>query len=292
MSRASRSWKMSGPRTPDRCGATTLRTTLALTLSAVAWVGCSGAPSPIAKPQEPSPETVRLRQRLVDMEQRAIMGEVEARRLKTEVERLEKELAVAQEQALHTAPTAVPARPIGDGIGSITVTPLVESDELEEPEAPAASTDLSTGDLSTEDLSTVPFIAGGTAIPLEGSAAQEIYDQGYSLFHERRYAEAEYVFGQVAARHGSHELADNALFWIGESRYAQGRYADALGAFTATVERYPEGNKVSDAMLKAGKCLEAMGQADRAAATYREVSRLFPETAAAIVAEERLQALR
>lgn len=251
-------------------------------------VGCTGTSTPITQPPGPTAEEQRLQKRLVEMEQRAIMGEVESRRLKGEVERLEAELAVAKEQAQHTAPTAAPSTPIGDGIGTITVTPLVEAAELEEPVEVLAEPSAS----GTAPTTSGPFVVGGTVVALESTSAQEIYDQGYALFHQRRYDEAEYVFGQVLARHGGHELADNALFWIGESRYAQGRYDDALAAFTGTVERYPEGNKVGDAMLKAGKCLEATGQGSRAAATYEEVRRLFPDSAAAIMAEERLEALR
>ena len=40
-------------------------------------------------------------------------------------------------------------------------------------------------------------------------------------------------------------------------------------------------------MLKAGQCLEAMGDMEGARVTYREVVRRFPGTAAAAVAEER-----
>ena len=40
-------------------------------------------------------------------------------------------------------------------------------------------------------------------------------------------------------------------------------------------------------MLKSGQCLEAMGDVEGARVTYREVTRRFPGTAAAAVADER-----
>ncbi len=250
-------------------------------LIAVLAVGCSSAPTskPVAQPSE----TQELRRRLVGMEQRAIMGEVEAKRLRAEVESLERELAEVKEQAKRTAPTATPSAPIGDGIGGIDLAPSIESAELEEP-APGPSLG--------NPLGGTPDASGPGSTIRYGESAQEIYDQGYALFHNRQYEQAELAFGQVLEHHRDHELADNALFWIGESRYARGDYSGALDAFSATVERYPGGNKVGDAMLKAGKCLEALGQTARAVQTYEELRTLFPGTAAAIVAEERLGRLR
>ena len=264
--------------------------TLALLgLVALGGTGCTGTTNPVVRPQGPSPEQIEMQRRMVEMEQRAIMGEVEAQRLRGEVKRLKVELAEAKEQAQRTAPpTTSPAQPIGDDIGTITVTPLVESVELEEPEPTELAPPM--GDVGG-GAATAGFVTGGTPVALESSSAQGIYDQGYALFHQRLYGEAEYVFGQVLAQYPEHDLADNALFWIGESRYARKDYGAALAAFTSTVQLYPEGNKVADAMLKAGKCLEGLGDYARAAETYREAQRLFPDSAAALVAEERLQAL-
>jgi len=61
----------------------------------------------------------------------------------------------------------------------------------------------------------------------------------------------------------------------------------ALAAFRETVQRYPEGNKVSDALLKAGQALEGLGDVEGARVTYREVARRFPGTTAAAAADER-----
>jgi len=88
------------------------------------------------------------------------------------------------------------------------------------------------------------------------------------------------------------DLADNAQYWVGESRYARKDYAGALAAFRETVERFPEGNKVADALFKAGQCFEAQGDQGSALETYREVIQRYAETAAAARATERVRALR
>ena len=58
--------------------------------------------------------------------------------------------------------------------------------------------------------------------------------------------------------------------------------------FVATVDDYPNGNKVADALFKAGKCLEALGQSQQARQTFQEVLDRFPQSAAAAGARERL----
>lgn len=242
----------------------------------------------------------KLRRELVAERQRTTMAEVEVRRLRERVAELESRLDEtppargASEPVSVPAPTRVeaedlvpvePPRPVGREpieeteleVPPVGATPSAEEpfgeefadefeDELEEP--------------STEE----------TPSP-EGEAAQALYDRGYAAFHQKRYAEAESAFRRVLELHAEHPLADNAQFWIGESRYARGDFASALAAFSATVERYPEGNKVADAMLKAGKCLEAMGQRDDAIATYRAIRERFPGTVVASEATARLGAL-
>ncbi len=89
---------------------------------------------------------------------------------------------------------------------------------------------------------------------------QVLDDRGYTLFHQKSYDLAEASFRTFLARFPTSDLADNALFWIGESHYAKGDYPAALAAFAETVARFPQGNKVSDALLKAGRCLEQLGR--------------------------------
>ena len=65
-----------------------------------------------------------------------------------------------------------------------------------------------------------------------------------------------------------------------------------LRSFQEAVERFPTGNKVPDALYKAGQALERLGDLDAARASYEMVVERFPETGAAERAAERLSALR
>ncbi|HUS33561.1 MAG TPA: tol-pal system protein YbgF [Kofleriaceae bacterium] len=85
------------------------------------------------------------------------------------------------------------------------------------------------------------------------------------------------------------DYADNAQYWLGEAFYAQKDYPHALVEFRATIETYPRGNKVPDALLKVGYCYGALGQADKARAVLEQVVNLYPKTEPAALASKRLE---
>lgn len=132
--------------------------------------------------------------------------------------------------------------------------------------------------------------AGATQGGISGDA-QAQYDRGYTLYHQGRYVDAETAFQQFLQNHGDSELADNAQYWIGESRAARGDSNGALMAFREAVTRFPDGNKVPDSMLKVGDTLADLGDSRRAAEAYRQLISEFPDSAAAAAAAERLRSL-
>ena len=46
--------------------------------------------------------------------------------------------------------------------------------------------------------------------------------------------------------------ADNAQFWIGEIYYREKWYEKAILEYQKVIENYPQGNKISAALLKQG----------------------------------------
>ena len=86
-----------------------------------------------------------------------------------------------------------------------------------------------------------------------------------------------------------HDYADNAQYWLGEAFYAKKDFTKALVEFRATIETYPRGNKVPDALLKVGYCYQALGQADKSRAVLEQVVNLYPKTEPAALAAKRLE---
>ena len=238
-------------------------------------------------------EAEQLRARVVELRRELVMRDLEIQRLAEELAELRAQLAegtAGERPSARTGSTsrAEPPTKIRDdvvlpGLGGVEETELEDPAPVPPtPEPPTTAAPAAPPGGSSD--STVPVIAG--------SGGEELYDQGYSLFHQQKYPESERAFRLFLSRYPTSDLADNALFWIGESRWARGDFAAALDSYTTTVEQYPDGNKVPDALLKAGRCLENLGQTSRAARTFEEVVLRFAGSAAAITAQERLNELR
>ena len=233
-----------------------------------------------------SEEVAALERKVVELQRRTTVGEVEVARLRQEIARLERELQAARGGG---GSAQAPPAPVEDiETGPIVLDSGIEEDELEEDEVAGPGAGGDSG-YAVEDAA--PPLAAGAPGAEQPPEALGLYDDGYTLFHQQRYADAEERFRRYLRLYPDTELADNAQFWIGECHYARGDYAAALDAFTATVERYPQGNKVADALLKAGRSLEALGRIEQARQTYHELTDRFPSAAAAVIARERLAAL-
>ncbi|MDE2922804.1 MAG: tol-pal system protein YbgF [Acidobacteriota bacterium] len=119
----------------------------------------------------------------------------------------------------------------------------------------------------------------------------ELYDQALDAFMRHEYLEAELGFQRFISDFPDTDLSDNALYWIGECRFARGDNRGAATAFEQLLQDFPLGNKVPDALLKAGRSLQRLGDTDGARRRFREVSRRFPDTDAARMAADSLATL-
>ncbi len=237
----------------------------------------------IGSSKTPPEEVERLKREIVELKQRATVAELEQARLKREVSRLETELGQI-ERAEEAARAIEPNKPAPIGLDQ-----KIEESDLEAP--PVVADPVAADPVAADPVAADPVVGQAPPAPAQDqptAEAQALYDQGYNLFHEQRYAEAETRFSRFAELYPGTNLADNALFWVGESRYARDDFTGALEAFSDTVARYPHGNKVSDALYKAGKCLESLGETQQATRTYREVVERYPGSAAAAHARDRL----
>jgi len=230
--------------------------------------GCSSALlTPAGKPD---PETEEIKSRIIDLQRQARMSEVELERLRRQVADMEARLGDESEPVPEEKPVPV----LHDELPGDDLTaqePIEESDIAPPgPPTPILATPaeaVETGPLSEE--------------------AQELYDRGYTFYHRSQYVDAETAFQRFLASYPNTELADNAHYWIGESRFARADYRGALAAFRETLDRYPDGNKLPDALLKTGDCMSRLGDVDGARRAYAAVVSRFPNSAAALSAEER-----
>lgn len=121
--------------------------------------------------------------------------------------------------------------------------------------------------------------------------AQELYRMGFEDVEAKNYLLAVPTFLQFLESFSSHELADNACYWLGECYYAQKQFPEAIGAFERVLKDYPESDKAPGALLKLGYALiETKKRAD-GTGMLKEVVAKFPDAPEARLARDRLKAL-
>ena len=111
--------------------------------------------------------------------------------------------------------------------------------------------------------------------------AASLYEKGKSLFDQGQVSEARRVFETLHRQYPRHDLADNALYWIGEGYYVQAQWLTSAQAFLRVAKEYPRGNKVPDAMLKMALCYRKLGDDRGADDVLKQLTRLYPGTEAA-----------
>ena len=138
--------------------------------------------------------------------------------------------------------------------------------------APAAGAAGAAAGAGGEPVAAVPPTpTGETPSPDEGSApAEEIRDYEDAF---RRYRAADYPgaidrFQVFLQTHPSSEYADNALFWMGDSYFKLNDFEQAAVAFDKVVKRFPNGNKVPDALYRQGVSLLEIGKRTKQQKTY------------------------
>ncbi len=90
-----------------------------------------------------------------------------------------------------------------------------------------------------------------------------LYNQGYEMFLNGKYAQAISIFREFLQNYSNDPLADNAQYWIGECYYSQKMFDRAIAEFKK-VENYPDGNKIPDAYLKIVYSYNELGKKEEA----------------------------
>ncbi len=125
---------------------------------------------------------------------------------------------------------------------------------------------------------------------LEAPNVSDLFLEARADYLQGRYALAISGFEQVIAIGG--ELADNAVYFLGEAMLAEERLEDALAQFDTLIDQYPESDQVPDAWYKKGYILEQLGNWNDAQEIYQDILDVFAGTPAALAAERQLATLR
>jgi tol-pal system protein YbgF len=127
---------------------------------------------------------------------------------------------------------------------------------------------------------------------LVGAKLAEDYRQAIMLFGRGRHADARRAFQQVFDSEPTGDLADNALFWIGETYYAAGDYTNAVRHYSRVVNEFSDQNKAPDALFKIALAQARTGDLALARRTLQQVIEKYPYSSTASSAKAELQRIR
>jgi tol-pal system protein YbgF len=135
-------------------------------------------------------------------------------------------------------------------------------------------------------------IAATSSRALRGADLAEQYRAAIVHFGANRVAEARSAFQRVFDADPSSELADNALFWIGETYYSAGDYPNAISHYRRVSQQYGDQNKAPDAVYKLALAYAKSGDLALARQTFQEVIARYPYSTPAASAKAELERIK
>lgn len=120
---------------------------------------------------------------------------------------------------------------------------------------------------------------------------KQLYDTAYLDITRGNYDLAIAGFREFLKAYPSSSLADNSQYWIGEGFYAQKKYSEALAEFELVISKYPNQDKAAAAYYKAGLCQKELGNKNAARENWQILSKKFPRSPEAGLAQDRIKEL-
>lgn len=135
--------------------------------------------------------------------------------------------------------------------------------------------------LSGEMATPAPRVAAPTTTAGALLPANELYMQAFADYTSGQFRQAAVGFESFLEHYADNPYAGNAQFWLGECFYGLQQYPRAIQEYQKTVERYPQGGKTPEALLKMASALRETNQSGLARDVLRTLQQQYPDSAAA-----------
>ena len=125
--------------------------------------------------------------------------------------------------------------------------------------------------------------AGPAAMPAltkTGDPAEDQYMLGYTLWSQKRYADAETQLKAVVAKYPKHKRASYAQNLLGRAYMDDGQLSEAAKAFYASYKQFPRGERAPDSLYYLGQTLQQLKKNADACQAYGEFNDVYGATAA------------
>jgi tol-pal system protein YbgF len=127
--------------------------------------------------------------------------------------------------------------------------------------------------------------------PAPTMSPQEAYSVAYNDYLKGNYDLAVESFKLYRQQFPESPLADNALYWIGECRYSQRKFEEAIDAFDELIVGYPQGDKAAASHLKKGLSFIELGRKPEALAALKLLVAKYPLEEEARIAQDKIREL-
>ncbi len=128
--------------------------------------------------------------------------------------------------------------------------------------------------------------------PVDPAKERAAYQAAFDELKQGRYEQAIVAFEAFLQKYPEGEYAGNAQYWLGEANYVTRKFDVAEREFKTVLERFPQSTKVADAMLKLGYTYYELAQWGAARKILSDVVANYPNSTVARLAENRLQKMR
>jgi tol-pal system protein YbgF len=125
----------------------------------------------------------------------------------------------------------------------------------------------------------------------ENENVRRDYEMAWRDFGQKDYRSAATRFKDFVKKYPRSKLSDSAQYYVGESHYALREFEQAIVEFEAVRSRYPQGEKVSAALLKQGFAFAELGENANAKLILQQVVDNYAQTPEAAQAMEKLKSL-
>ncbi|MGE0486723.1 MAG: tol-pal system protein YbgF [Gammaproteobacteria bacterium] len=137
-----------------------------------------------------------------------------------------------------------------------------------------------------------PAPAGAAAVGTDSPESEAAYRDAFTMLKAGQYEDSIAAFNTYLQQYPGSQFADNAQYWLGEAYYVLRQFEPAIEQYQKLVQNYPASQKQSHALLKIAYSYSELGLNDQALAVLNDLKARFPGSAAARLADERIQRIR
>jgi len=164
-------------------------------------------------------------------------------------------------------------------LGSITAPPEAADPQFEQERAGPVALQPAPAPADETELAALPN-------------PDEAFRSGRNALYDGDFGGAQERFLDFVAEFPDDPRIGEAQYWLGETYFVQGDYADSADAYVASLRADPRGDKAGDSFVRLAASLAELGETEQACDTLDQFSREFPNANTEARRKARREALR